>query len=117
MIKKKSFHEFKSSWMKSSLQLYLNIVRNLTLRYLYFFKKTIKTHCVESIQIRSFFWSVFSCILYFHSVVFNRLSECMMKLFPRSFVPVTQALKPPECFRLLLREKHYAQTKPWIRHC
>ena len=30
--------------------------------------------------------------------MFKRLSEFIMKLFPRGFVPVTQALRPPDYF-------------------
>ena len=39
-----------------------------------------------------------------------------MKLFPESLTPLTQALRLPASFRILLREKRYAQAKPWICH-
>ena len=47
-----------------------------------------------------------------HSSMFKILSEFIMKLFPRDLFLVTQALRSPKSFRLSLRKKQYAQTKP-----
>ena len=40
-----------------------------------------------------------------------------MKLFPAHLALVTKALRLAALFRLSLREKEYAKTKPWMRHC
>ena len=65
----------------------------------------------------AFYTVLLILVLSKHSSVFTRLSEFIMKLFPRGLVHVNQVFKPPESFRLSLCEKQYAETKPWIRHC
>ena len=101
--------------------------KKFNLRYFCFSKKAIKTAFM--LCFNQFFCPILNwvfcafflllLILMFpkHSSMFKRLYEFIMKIFPRCLFLVTQALRPPKYFRLSLREKQYAQTKSWIRHC
>ena len=39
----------------------------------------LEMHCVKSVQIRSYFWSVFSCIRTRHNFVFGQFSRSVLK--------------------------------------
>ena len=122
--------------IKSSLQLYLNDVKNLTLRYLCFLKKAIKTVfmlCFNQFLLPISNWAL--CAFYTSLLILmflitfkleainpRNIWACLdslnvnMELFPRGLAPVTQVPRLPASFRFLLREKRYVQTKPWIYH-
>ena len=112
------------------------ISKYITLCYLCFVKKAIKTElfsCCVSTSFYFQFWTGPSmCVFLRHYwfwcslIIFRReainprnIWACLkdslngnMKLFPGNGTAVTQALRLPASFLILLREKLYSQTKP-----
>ena len=104
--------------IKYLLQLYLNIIRHLTLRYFVFLKQAIKFPCYVSISFYFQFWTRVFCAFYTsllnlmfskhfyvwsyqpkeHSIVFKRLTECKYKKFSWDLATITQTWRPQVSF-------------------
>ena len=77
------------------------------------------THCVKSVQIRSFFWSIFSCMWLCkpntHTILHKRHGNCAKSYFPPSSLNKTENMNYFEHNNKLGLYKKLQTALKWIR--
>ena len=91
-------------------------IRKKMFRYAQF---SCSTHCVKSVQIRSFFWSIFSCMWLCkpntHTILHKRHGNCAKSYFPPSSLNKTEKMNYFEHNNKLDLYRKLQTALKWIR--